>query len=66
MQIKTRLFDKKLPYDMRQLALILGISSSQVYRVKCGKRKVSAEFIAGALQAFPEYKFEDLFYIVGG
>jgi len=66
MQIKTRLFDKKPDYDMGQLAFIIGVSVSQIYRVKQGKKKVSASFIAGALHAFPEYKFEDLFYIVRG
>ena len=66
MQIRTRLFDKKPGYGTGQLASILGISSSQVYRIKCGKRKVSATFVANALYAFSEYKFEDLFYIVRG
>jgi len=40
----------------------MGISVSQVYRVRQGKRGISKAFIIGALQAFPGYKFEDLFY----
>ena len=66
MQIRTRLFDKKPGYKTGQLASILRISASQVYRIKCGKRKVSATFVANALYTFSEYKFEDLFYIVRG
>ena len=42
----------------------MGISISQVYRVQKGQRNISQKFIVGAIKAFPEYKFEDLFYLV--
>lgn len=55
-------------YDGRYSSLVavtraMGISNSQVYRVKQGKRGVNEKFIVGALKAFPGYKFDDLFYI---
>jgi hypothetical protein len=42
----------------------MGISVSQVYRVREGKRNINQKFIVGAIKAFPEHKFDDLFYFV--
>jgi hypothetical protein len=65
MIIKTRIFelsDKK--YDnLSELAHAMGISVSQIYRVKEGKRNINQKFITGAVKAFPEYKLDDLFYL---
>ena len=62
MQVKTVLFERYPNYTMKQLASIVGVSLSQVYRIKCGDRKVTATFIAGVLKGFPE-AFEELFYV---
>ena len=63
--LKTRVFelsDKKYK-NLTELAKVMGLSASEVYRVRQGKRGISTQFIVGALQAFPESKFDDLFYI---
>lgn len=44
----------------------MGISLSQVWRVREGKRRLHEGFIIGATKAFPGYKLEDLFYIAPG
>lgn len=41
----------------------MGISVSQIYRVRQGKRKINQSFIIGAMKAFPGCKFDDLFYL---
>lgn len=59
---KPKLFELA-DWDMTRLAKLLGMASSQIYRVRQGKRGIHEKFIVGALTAFPEYKFEDLFHI---
>jgi len=49
--------------NLSELAQVMGISTSQVYRVREGKRHINQKFIIGAIQAFPERKFDDLFYL---
>ena len=65
MIIKTRVFD--LVDDkfgnLSDLAQTMGISVSQVYRVKTGKRNINQKFITGAVQAFPQYRLDQLFYL---
>ena len=65
MIIKTRVFDlADSKYDnLAQLAETMGISVSQVYRVKTGKRKINQKFITGAVKAFPQYRLDQLFYL---
>jgi hypothetical protein len=41
----------------------MGISISQIYRIREGKRKINQKFVIGAIKAFPGYKFDDLFYL---
>lgn len=41
----------------------MGISTSQVCRIRQGKRNINLGFIIGATMAFPEYKLDDLFYV---
>ena len=66
MIIKTRVFDlvdHKYP-SLTELARAMGISVSQVYRVKDGKCGINQKFIVGAIRAFPEHRLDDLFYLV--
>ena len=60
-RLKTRLFD--LEPDVPKLARLVRMSVSEVYRIKEGKRQIGHQFIVGALTAFPERKFEELFYV---
>jgi hypothetical protein len=46
------------------LAQAMGISNSQIYRVKHEKRAINEKFIIGAIKAFPGHKLDDLFYVV--
>ena len=65
MIIKTRIFelcDGKYR-NLSELAQCMGLSVSQVYRVREGKRSINQKFIVGAKKAFPEYKLDDLFYL---
>lgn len=64
MIIKTRVFElnHKHRKNLSELAQAMGISVSQVYRVRQGKRYINQKFIIGAMKAFPECKLDDLFY----
>ena len=64
MRLKTRIFELSVTYyrNLSELAQAMGISVSQVYRIKEGKRRIHQKFIVGALTAFPEHRFDDLFY----
>ena len=62
MRLRTRLFDVKKD-SMAELASFIGISAAQLYRVKAGQRGINEKFIVRTLTAFPQYKFEELFYI---
>lgn len=67
-ELKTRVFElvgKNKKYrSLAVLARAMGISPSQIYRVREGKRKISYEFIVGAMEAFPRRKFDSLFYFL--
>lgn len=65
MIVKTRIFelcDGKYK-NLSELAWAMGISVSQIYRVREGKRNINQKFLIGAIKAFPEYKLGDLFYL---
>jgi len=66
MLVRTRVFALcQCRYaNLSELAEAMGISVSQVYRVREGKRNINQKFIVGAIKAFPEHKFDDLFYFV--
>jgi hypothetical protein len=66
MRLKTTIFrlSKDKFKNMSELAAAMGISASQVYRVREGKRRVNESFIIGALKAFPRHKLDELFYLV--
>ncbi len=65
MLIKTRVFElcDGNYKNLSELAQAMGISVSQIYRVREGKRNINQKFIVGAIKAFPKHKFEDLFYL---
>jgi hypothetical protein len=48
------------------MARAMGISVSQVYRVRQGKRPISEKFITGTVKALPGYRLDDLFHVVTG
>ncbi|GAH54420.1 unnamed protein product, partial [marine sediment metagenome] len=64
MILKTRIFDlyNGKYENLSELAQAMGISVSQIYRVRQGKRSINQKFLIGAIKAFPQYKFGDLFY----
>ena len=65
MIVKTRIFDlNNNGYrNLSELAQAMGISVSQVYRVREGTRAINQKFIVGAIKAFPNHKLDDLFYL---
>lgn len=65
MKLETRIFELcPAKYtNLSDLARAMGISVSQIYRVKQGKRPISERFITGTIRAFPGYKLDDLFYV---
>lgn len=64
MIIKTRVFEMANGryQNLSDLARAMGISVSQVYRVREGKRGINEKFIVGAKMAFPERRLDELFY----
>lgn len=65
MIIRTTIFDlcDGKYQNLSDLARAMGISVSQIYRVREGKRNINQKFIVGAIRAFPESRFSDLFYL---
>jgi len=65
MIIRTRIFElcDGNYKNLSELAQTMEISVSQIYRVREGKRSINQKFIIGAIKAFPQHKFEDLFYL---
>ena len=49
--------------NLSELAHAMGLSVSQVYRVREGKRSINQKFIIGAKKAFPNYRLDGLFYL---
>ena len=66
MELETKAFQlcNSKYSSLTELARAMGISTSQVYRVRQDKRSINHKFIIGAVRAFPEYKLDDLFCIV--
>ena len=65
MIIKTRIFqlcDGKYR-NLSELAKDMGLSVSQVYRVREGKRSINQKFLIGAKKVFPNYRLDELFYL---
>ena len=68
MIIKTRVFEmaNSRYQNLTDLAKAMGLSVSQVYRVREGKRGINEKFIIGAKKAFPECRLDELFYFNSG
>ena len=66
MIIKTKIFDLAAERyaNLSELAKTMGISVSQIYRVREGKRGINEKFIIGAKKAFPDLALDELFYFV--
>ncbi len=65
MVIKTRVFElyKESYQSLPELARAIGVSASQAYRIREGKRNINNQFIIGSIKAFPGYKLGELFYL---
>ncbi len=65
MIIRTRVFElcNGKFRNLSELAQAMGLSVSQVYRVREGKRGINQKFIIGAKKAFPDYRLDELFYL---
>ena len=66
MIVKTKVFDQKHPSyrNLSEMAQAMGISVSQIYRGREGKRGINQSFIIGAIKAFPDRRLDDLFYLI--
>jgi len=64
-RLRTRVFDfcNTKYRNLSELAQVMGICVSEIYRVRQGKRPINEKFITGATKAFPEHKLDDLFYV---
>jgi hypothetical protein len=64
MIIKTRVYEfaNGKFNNLSNLARAMGLSVSQVYRVREGKRGINEKFIIGAKLAFPDHRLDELFY----
>ncbi len=49
--------------NLSELAGAMGISVSQIYRVRQGRRYINEKFVIGTIRALPEYGLSDLFYL---
>ena len=65
MIIRTRIFElcDGNYRNLSELAHVMGVSVSQVYRFREGKRQINQKFIIGAKRAFPERGLDELFYL---
>ena len=65
MIVKTRIFQfgNRHYKNFFEVAQAMGISVSQLYRVREGKCHINQKFIAGAIKAFPNYNLNNLFYL---
>ena len=65
MRLITKVFelcDGRYP-NLSALAKAMGLSVSQVYRVREGKRGINQKFIIGAVKAFPGCELDELFLV---
>jgi excisionase family DNA binding protein len=65
MKLKTRVSElSNGKYkNLSELAHAIGITPSQIYRVRQGKRNINEKFIIGAMKAFPGHELDELFYV---
>ena len=64
MGLETKVFDvyNGKYRNLSELALAMGVSISQIYRVRRRERPINEKFICGAMKAFPEYEVSAPFY----
>ncbi len=55
LKLRTRGFDvgKEKNVNLTELAIVMEISVSQLYRVRQGKRSINGRFITGAIESLP-------------
>ena len=65
MTVRTTIFDicQAEKRSLTEVAQAMGISASQIYRVREGKRPINQKFIVGAVRAFPNRRLDELFYL---
>lgn len=66
--LKRNVFEEyqfKEGWSDSELAKKMGVNKTQVWRVKGGHNNPGRDFIAGALKAFPQASFDELFYLPG-
>jgi len=65
MIVKTRIFKLRSGnyQNLSELARVMGISVSQIYRVREGTCRINQKFVIGAMKAFPQYRLDELFYM---
>ena len=65
MKLQTRVFDlcDGRYSNLSELARAMGISISQIYRVRQGKRRINEKFVIGAIRAFSNRRLDELFYL---
>ena len=65
MKLKTKVFElgNRKYANLSELAQAMGISVSEIYRVRQGKRPTNEKFIIEAIKAFPGYSLVDLSYV---
>ena len=65
MIIRTKIFELCDGHyrSLSEMAHVMELSVSQVYRVREGKRHINQKFIVGAKKAFPSYGLDELFYL---
>jgi hypothetical protein len=65
LKLQTRVFDlcDGRYSNLCELARAMGISLSQIYRVRQGKRRINEKFVTGAIRAFPNRRLDELFYL---
>jgi len=63
MKLQTRVFEfcNGKYTNLSELAQAMGISVSQIYRVRQGTRPINEKFIIGSIKAFLGHKLDDLF-----
>lgn len=60
---KLEELQRKANLTETELAQRIGVDRTTIYRVKRGKSAPGEDFIAGALKAFPEISFDELFFL---
>lgn len=67
MSLRTGIFEMASGYgygSLRSLARAMGVDVSTLSRVKRKEVGIGNDFVLGALRAFPDKRFDDLFEIV--